>query len=518
MEIYDLKRLYDKNADKSDILQAYKEILDKEGLENFGEKLIFLAADFIHFDALKTLIELGVDPHIVDDYKFTLLHRIAKMDIGYYYEIGQNDIENSANLLLNCKVSVLKKDENENMACYHYAARSGNYLFVETLAKRGAKLNLTDKEGNTGIHIASQYVKHKIHSLELLKKDLEFKKQHCQNDEKLINSVTQEIKQRQNEIENYFKTVKAFADGGVEIDAKNSYDISALDIAVKNNAKKIAAFLSGTLTSDDDEKAIIAGGMTLFQAADKEDGEAIAAIAKTGVDINGLCVKDEYNKRDEGWSALAIACERLSVEAVEALLENGADPSVKNSGGKAAIAFCLTPKTAISSTELFTKNIPAIVKALVKGGFDINEPVDEELNTILNLACKCSETSRLHKHSFKSVMIEEALRYKANINTSNRFGQTPLMNACKDEFDIMEKFQLMFLEDGAEVNAKDNDGNAALHYAAKNDSKNGAKILCDMLLEFGADANAVNNQGESPLDIATKTDNEPLVKLLLSKI
>jgi ankyrin repeat protein len=83
---------------------------------------------------------------------------------------------------------------------------------------------------------------------------------------------------------------------------------------------------------------------------------------------------------------------------------------------------------------------------------------------------------------------------------------------------MMENVQVALLEQGAEVSAADRNGDTALHYAARNDDKNGAKVLCEMLLEFGAAAAAVNNAGKTALDIATEIGNEPLVKLLLAKI
>jgi ankyrin repeat protein len=155
---------------------------------------------------------------------------------------------------------------------------------------------------------------------------------------------------------------------------------------------------------------------------------------------------------------------------------------------------------------------------LVKAGFPINEPVDDDSNTLLNFACQCGWTTGYNHYSFKGVVIDEALRHGADVNLSNHSGVTPLMNACNKYFDLMEKYQLAFLENGADVNAKDREGNTALHYAARNDDKNGAKTLCDMLLEFDADISAVNNAGKTALDIAVETNNEPLVKLLLNKI
>ena len=56
---------------------------------------------------------------------------------------------------------------------------------------------------------------------------------------------------------------------------------------MESDAKKIAAYLSGTL-SGDESADIAARGMTLHQAAEKGDAEAIKAIAGTGADVNSL--------------------------------------------------------------------------------------------------------------------------------------------------------------------------------------------------------------------------------------
>lgn len=56
----------------------------------------------------------------------------------------------------------------------------------------------------------------------------------------------------------------------------------------------------------------------------------------------------------------------------------------------------------------------------------------------------------------------------------------------------------LLIENGAEINIKDNDGNTPLHYAAKR----GFMGIIRLLVENGADINAKNNDGQTPNDIS----------------
>jgi ankyrin repeat protein len=116
------------------------------------------------------------------------------------------------------------------------------------------------------------------------------------------------------------------------------------------------------------------------------------------------------------------------------------------------------------------------------------------------------------------IVVEEAMRYRADFNLTNHAGQTPLMLACTKDQEDIENALLSILEEGVEINARDTEGNTALHYTFKNRSKNTTKAFCELLLDFDADAAIANNNGETIMDMAVATENEPLVKLLLSKM
>jgi ankyrin repeat protein len=148
---------------------------------------------------------------------------------------------------------------------------------------------------------------------------------------------------------------------------------------------------------------------------------------------------------------------------------------------------------------------------MLKHGLELNGFVDDESNTVLNRACKAEHEG----YVTKTIVIRSFLDAGADVNISNRLGETPLMHASGKDFDKLGDIQLLLLEKGADTAKKDGDGNTALHYAARNSSAAGAKILTENLLDYGADAKAVNNRSKTALDIAMERNNEALAKLLL---
>ena len=63
---------------------------------------------------------------------------------------------------------------------------------------------------------------------------------------------------------------------------------------------------------------------------------------------------------------------------------------------------------------------------------------------------------------------------------------------------------------GADVNAEDNEGCTALHYAAESESE----AIAELRITKGADVNAKNKWGNTPLDIAVNRGHTEIVELL----
>lgn len=82
---------------------------------------------------------------------------------------------------------------------------------------------------------------------------------------------------------------------------------------------------------------------------------------------------------------------------------------------------------------------------------------------------------------------------RLNVNDLNsRTDRTPLMEAAQNAH--VDTVRLL-LAHGAEVNAKGQCGNTALHYAVLSTNVE----VCRLLIEHQADVNAINETGHTPL-------------------
>ncbi len=101
----------------------------------------------------------------------------------------------------------------------------------------------------------------------------------------------------------------------------------------------------------------------------------------------------------------------------------------------------------------------------------------------------------------------------ADVNATNDFGGTPLLTSAR-ETDSPEQMKLL-IGAGANVNARDSEGENALHKLAWFGYPEKNLQTARLLLNAGADIRAKNHEGKTPLDILldNSLQNQELVKL-----
>ena len=196
-----------------------------------------------------------------------------------------------------------------------------------------------------------------------------------------------------------------------------------------------------------------------------------------------------------GSTALHMAYYTGKVDIYKALLEAGADVSLRNKFGETSLH--LAAKAGYAECCQVLLNYNASVSETQKLG---NTPLHWAALYKLNCKEEGSE-SRLHP------VCEVLIKAGADVNCKNRDGAMPIHVACK-KGNLAACLSLVAAE--ANVNAKDK-SYAPLHYAAFN----GHLRICEALLEAGANAAVLEEKLGSPLHFAAYKGNTKVCKLLL---
>jgi ankyrin repeat protein len=108
---------------------------------------------------------------------------------------------------------------------------------------------------------------------------------------------------------------------------------------------------------------------------------------------------------------------------------------------------------------------------------------------------------------------ETLLKNGANVNATNAFGSTPLLTSARDT-ESPELMKLL-IQAGAGVNARDSQGENALHKLAWFGYPQSNVETAQLLLDAGADITARNKEGKTPLEVLLDNSmrNSDLVKL-----
>lgn len=106
---------------------------------------------------------------------------------------------------------------------------------------------------------------------------------------------------------------------------------------------------------------------------------------------------------------------------------------------------------------------------------------------------------------------KKLIKHGVDVNTPDLYENTPLQLICANKVikgRLKLEWILLLLTANAKTDAKDKNGNTALHYLVSNDDRMGVKAL----LAFGADPSIYNNNGRTPYQLAPNESMKELFK------
>jgi len=112
------------------------------------------------------------------------------------------------------------------------------------------------------------------------------------------------------------------------------------------------------------------------------------------------------------------------------------------------------------------------------------------------------------------------LEHDANINAQDKYGEVPLHKVARPnirhhQLDIMQ----LLLDQGTDVNIRDNDGSTLLHHSSWWQKGESVIVMgtiegSRLLLKHGANIDAENDEGKTPLQVALEGGNYEMAEFL----
>jgi len=219
------------------------------------------------------------------------------------------------------------------------------------------------------------------------------------------------------------------------------------------------------------------------------DEEWIRAIAQR--DLHAIEQRLSQNSRlvnlatKDGKTALMVAAAAARTDLARALLAAGADVNAANARGGTALMYAATEGT------------PETVATLLAHGAAVNTRAENGW-TAVTLASATGQAA----------VVRQLLEAGADANAADVYGWTPLMRAV--DSDRIEVIRVVLQNKSVRVNARDDQGETALHHAAAV----GSLEIVRLLLAHGADPRSKDAFGRTPAMVAAAEGHAKLADCL----
>ena len=449
-----------KSSDNIDVIKFCLEHGEIESKEL--NKALFSALYDNKTKVVKLLLEHGADPNKADEDKDTPLHLacknnnliLVKLLLGYNIDVNIQNIYGRTPLDLAC--------DNEDI----------KLPIVKLLLEHGADPNIKNNFDKTPLYEACSNNNIKVAKLLL---------EHGASTKEDMDTITSLYRAYQfGNIELIKLLLKYGADKSVMSKSGQEKFGSPLLTAVQSNNLKLVGLV---LKNGGEEQINIKdnyGNTPLSVAIINNNKEMIKLLLEYGARPD----KDNLN------DSLLFSCEKNDIEVAKLLLEFGADPNIKNNFDKTPLYWACD------------NNNIELVKLLLEHGANPNIILKGyEENSLLHWSVTLDEPEDIE---VAKLFIENG----ADVNVKNKFGVTPLYEACSNNNIKVAK---LLLEHGADPNNKDEYGYTPLYRACR---RNNTELI-KLLLEHGAGKDLdVNNL---PDYITKNKEIEDLVLSYLNK-
>lgn len=396
-----------------------------------------------------------------------------------------------------------------------YSVSGSTSFLVDNLQKikddpSQVDINVRDshEEGATILHAAVRFAPIKTKEIvrDLVKVGADINASYDQGQTPLHLAIKRGLLERDSHAQYLLKTLLEL---GAAVDLPDGSGNTPLHLAAEPGR---LAFLQGLLpkvTPAQLNQPNLHGHSPLHAAILNNNLEAVQALIDEGADMR---LTDFHGK-----NALHLAAARGYAHIVQALLAAGADKTSKTSDGKTALELTQDAKTIVylgGAAPQVTQVEDSLMKSIEAANYHFIarqlRHLDQDINSTdptQDATTALQQAARLGNNE----AVKRLLEHGADVNLSDANRQTALHKAV--EGGHLAVVQTL-LAHGAAIDLPDGNGYTPLFYTC---SKNDKLEIAKVLVEYGADINYKTSNGDRLLHLVAESNNLRLLQYFLSK-